>query len=197
MLWVLGEAWEVGELTEWSLACERGELEIATERDWREGWLAEEAQFLEGACCGDDVATERNEGWGEVRDGEAEVVGDEGLGKARWSSALETGAKVTGVGGFRRPVGLGAWFASTMIHLTRVVEAHSGGDGDGLAIPGSIEVSFTGCAEVGGIGSIEHFSRDTAMVEDYEVILEGEEGAFKESGGEVLLSKGARELHVK
>ncbi|KAK3245346.1 hypothetical protein CYMTET_45086 [Cymbomonas tetramitiformis] len=49
------------------------------ERDWREGWLAEVAQFLEGACCGDDVATERNEGWGEVRDGEAEVVGDEGL----------------------------------------------------------------------------------------------------------------------
>ncbi|KAK3260516.1 hypothetical protein CYMTET_30526 [Cymbomonas tetramitiformis] len=81
--------------------------------------------------------------------------------------------------------------------FNRVVEAHSGGDGDGLAIPGSIEVSFTGCAEVGGIGSIEHFSRDTAMVEDYEVILEGEEGAFKESGGEVLLSKGARELHVK
>ncbi|KAK3272949.1 hypothetical protein CYMTET_18777 [Cymbomonas tetramitiformis] len=75
MLWVLGEACEVGELIERSLACERGELEIAAERDWREGWLAEEAQFLEGACCGDDVATERNE----VRDGEVEVIGDEGL----------------------------------------------------------------------------------------------------------------------
>ncbi|KAK3272950.1 hypothetical protein CYMTET_18778 [Cymbomonas tetramitiformis] len=35
------------------------------------------------------------------------------------------------------------------------------------------------------------------MVGDNEVILEGEEGAFKESGGEVLLSEGARELHVK
>ena len=79
----------------------------------------------------------------------------------------------------------------------RVVEAHSGGDGDGLAISGSIEVSFTGCAEVGGICNIEHFSRDTAMVGDNEVILEGEGGAFKESGGEVLLSEAARELHVK
>ena len=66
MLWVLGEACEVGELIERSLACERGELEIAAERDWREGWLAEEAQFLEGACCGDDVATERNEVSSEV-----------------------------------------------------------------------------------------------------------------------------------